>query len=116
MSRPVLDSLRRIDLVMLGAPNLEAAVAFYRDTLGMAVKFRSPGFVFLDAGGITLCLSEPLARASATLVGATELVIRVADVKAAYQALVERGVPFAQAPRPVTPTDWAANFSDPSGH
>jgi len=105
-----------IHIVMLGTTDLEASLAFYEGKLGLTVKFRSPGFAFLDGGGVTLCLSEPLARASANLVGATELVFNVASVRDAHVGLRRRGIEFLNEPRPVTPTDWAVNFLDPSGH
>jgi catechol 2,3-dioxygenase-like lactoylglutathione lyase family enzyme len=105
-----------IHIVMLGATDLEASIAFYEGKLGLMVKFRSPGFAFLDGGGVTLGLSEPLARNSANLVGATELVFNVPSVRAAHQMLKHRGIEFLNEPRPVTPTDWAVNFLDPAGH
>jgi catechol 2,3-dioxygenase-like lactoylglutathione lyase family enzyme len=105
-----------IGIVMLGVANLDRAVAFYRDRLGFGVKFQTPGFAFLDAGPVTLALSEPLGRAVATMTGAMELVLPVANVAEAHRLLLEKGVAFTQAPRAVTPTDWAANFNDPDGH
>jgi catechol 2,3-dioxygenase-like lactoylglutathione lyase family enzyme len=105
-----------LDIVMLGTTDLEASIAFYEGKLGLAVKFRTPGFAFLDGGGVTLCLSEPLARASANIIGATELVFKVPSVRDAYQAFKNRGVDFINEPRPVTPSDWAVNFLDPTGH
>ncbi len=57
---------------MLGVRDLAAAVAFYRDMLGLTVKQETPGFAFLDGGGVTLALSQPLARSAAQISGATE--------------------------------------------
>lgn len=112
--------LTHLGVVMLGVHDLARAVEFYRDRLGMAVKSEVRGFAFLDAGGVTLCLSEPLARALGTpggsLGGATELVFEVPGVREAYQALVEHGVRFTHEPRVVAGTQWAANFEDPDGH
>lgn len=108
--------LSQIGVVMLGVQDLPRAVAFYRDTLGLTVQQEIPGFAFLDGGGVTLCLSQPLARAAGQLAGATEVVFSVEDVRAAYDALRNRGVQFVQEPRNVTGTMWAANFRDPDGH
>ena len=63
-----------------------------------------------------LCLSEPLAKSSRQKIGATEVVFQVENVRAAYQALRDRGVPFFIEPRNVTGSMWAANFTDPDGH
>lgn len=108
--------LARVSVVMLGVTDLGRAVTFYRDTLGLSVKFEIPGFAFLDGGGVSLCLSQPLARASDRLAGATEVVFAVDDVTGAYEALRERGVRFTHEPRNVNGSDWAATFEDPDGH
>jgi catechol 2,3-dioxygenase-like lactoylglutathione lyase family enzyme len=101
---------------MLGVTNLAVSLAFYRDQLGLELAFESPGFAFFRGGGVTLCLSEPLAKAAAPLAGATEVVFGVSDVEQAYQALTSRNVSFTNPPRQVTPDSWAANFTDPDGH
>ncbi len=113
---PSAFKLTQIGVVMLGVRDLAGAVAFYRDKLGLVAKQETPGFAFLDGGGVTLALSQPLARSSAQISGATEIVFSVADVTAAHRALSERGVRFTHEPRNVTGTLWAANFEDSEGH
>jgi catechol 2,3-dioxygenase-like lactoylglutathione lyase family enzyme len=108
--------LTKIGFVMLGTKDLAKAVAFYRDQLGMTVQQQIPGFAFLDGGGITLALSEPLAKAREHLVGATEVVFPVSGVREACAALRARGVVFVKEPQEVSPAKWAANFTDPDGH
>lgn len=108
--------LGQIGVVMLGVKELARAVAFYRDQLGLSVKSEIPGFVFLDGGSVTLCLSEPLARSSDRIAGASEVVFSVEDVRAVYEALRGRGIRFTHEPRNVTGALWAANFEDPDGH
>ncbi len=108
--------LTEINTVMLGTTDLARSLAFYRDTLGLAVQFEMPGFVFLNAGGVTLSLSEAHAKLATPVAGGTEIVFGVADVTAAHDALRARGVEFLNAPRNVTGDQWAANFRDPDGH
>lgn len=108
--------LTQISVVMLGVTDLARSVAFYREKLGLAVRSEIPGFAFLDGGGVTLCLSQPLARASGQIAGATEVVFAVDDVKGAYEMLRQRGIRFTHEPRNVTASAWAANFEDPDGH
>ena len=50
--------LEQISTMMLGTTDLARSLVFYRDTLGLAVQFEMPGFVFLNAGGTMLALSE----------------------------------------------------------
>ena len=108
--------LKQIGVIMLGVKDAQRSAAFYRDRLGLAVKSAFEGFVFLDGGAVTLCLSEALAKASPKLAGATEVVFSVAEVRAAYEALRGQGVEFSHAPRAVSGPMWAANFRDPDGH
>lgn len=108
--------LTQIGVVMLGVTDLNRSVAFYRDKLGVSVKQEIPGFAFLDGGGVTLCLSQPLARATGPAASATEIVFSVEDVRAAYEVLRGRGVQFTHEPRNVSGPMWAANFEDPDGH
>jgi catechol 2,3-dioxygenase-like lactoylglutathione lyase family enzyme len=108
--------LKQISVVMLGVSSLDRALPFYRDTLGLTVRQKIPGFVFLDGGGVMLALSEPLAKNAAAIAGATEVVFAVDSVKAAHSALRRKGVEFVQNPRVVTGAMWAANFRDPDGH
>ena len=108
--------LSKIGVIMLGAADLARSVAFYRDKLGLSVKQEIPGFGFLDGGGVMLCLSQPLARATGRGPGATEIVFSVEDVRAAHEALRAKGVAFTQEPRVVSGPMWAATFEDPAGH
>lgn len=108
--------LNGISNVMLGVSNLPKSLEFYRDKLGLVVRFESPGFAFLDGGSVALALSVPLFESQESKVGAVELVFAVDNIQAAYETLKEAGVEFASEPRQVTPTDWAANFTDPDGH
>ena len=101
--------------VMLGASDLDRARAFYRDTLGLTVKQEIPGFVFLETGPVTLCLSAAHARL-AEHPGPSEVVLAVASVRAAYAVLQAKGVAFLREPANVSGESWAANFRDPDGH
>jgi catechol 2,3-dioxygenase-like lactoylglutathione lyase family enzyme len=109
--------LSQIGVVMLGVKDLAKSLAFYRDTLGLAVTGEVPGeFAFLNAGSVTLGLSKLMAPREGQQPGAAEIVFSVADVTAAFQALKAKGVPFSREPRQATGPMWVANFNDPDGH
>jgi len=109
--------LTQIGVIMVGVKETARSAAFYRDQLGLAVKMAFEGFTFLDAGAVTLVLSEALAQAtSGAIAGATEVVFSVPDVRAAHAALRAKGVEFTHEPRQVSGPMWAANFRDPDGH
>jgi catechol 2,3-dioxygenase-like lactoylglutathione lyase family enzyme len=108
--------LTRVSVVMLGVHDVARSLAFYRDKLGLEVQREIPGFAFLNAGAVTLCLSEPAAKIRGQIAGAGEVVFSVEDVAAAYQALRGKGVEFTHEPRSVTPATQVANFDDPDGN
>jgi len=108
--------LTRVSVVMLGVQDVRRSLGFYRDKLGLEVQREIPGFAFLNAGGVTLCLSEPAAKMRGQVAGAGEVVFSVEDVTAAYQGLRGRGVEFTHEPRSITPTSRVANFDDPDGN
>jgi catechol 2,3-dioxygenase-like lactoylglutathione lyase family enzyme len=108
--------LTQVSVVMLGVHDVARSLAFYRDKLGLKVQREIPGFAFVDAGAVTLCLSEPAAKVRGQVVGAGEIVFSVEDVTVAYQALRWKGVQFTHEPRSVTPTTRVANFDDPDGN
>ena len=108
--------LSHVSVLMLGVSNLDQSLAFYRDQLGLTVKMQLTGLALLEAGPITLGLSEALGRAIPQKPGATEIAFAVENVRAAHAALGKQGVTFIREPTQVTPTDWAAHFRDPDGH
>jgi catechol 2,3-dioxygenase-like lactoylglutathione lyase family enzyme len=108
--------LNRISIVMLGVRDVERSTAFYVEKLGLHSTGQVPGFAFLDGGGVTLSLSEPLAGVSQTLVGATEVIFAVDDVRSAHRELQAKGVRFLNEPQCVDGVNWAVDFADPDGH
>jgi catechol 2,3-dioxygenase-like lactoylglutathione lyase family enzyme len=101
---------------MLGVHDVTRSLAFYRDKLGLQVQREIPGFAFLNAGAVTLSLSEHAAKVRGQIAGAGEIAFAVEDVAAAYQALRGKGVQFTHEPRRVSPASQVANFDDPDGN
>ena len=106
--------LRQIGQIAVTVRDLERAIAFYRDTLGMSFLFRVPELAFFDCDGVRLMLSAPegpeFDHPSSTLY------FRVADLDAAHRTLGGRGVAFEDAPHLIaTMPDhelWMAFFRD----
>ena len=99
--------------------DMDRSLAFYRDGLGLPVKFSSGDFTFLQAGAVTLCLRHapaPPAELPAAEERGVEIVFDVADIHAAHEALKARGIAFRVEPRVVTGNLWATDFRDPDGH
>jgi catechol 2,3-dioxygenase-like lactoylglutathione lyase family enzyme len=105
-----------IHAVMLGVRDMAQSVEFYRDRLGLKVKMQETQIALLDAGAITLGLSPGHVRMAPHVAGATEVVFRVENVRAAHRALGQLGIVFLSEPRQATPSEWVVHFKDPDGH
>ena len=94
--------------------DLERATAFYRDALGLPLLFQAGGMSFFDCGGVRLMLTKaerPEFDHSGSI-----LYLKVPDIQAAHQKLVESGAHFESAPAMIArmPTHdlWIAAFRD----
>src|SRR5262245_47331184 len=103
-------------MLMLGVTDMDRSVRFYRDGIGLPVRFGSGEFTFLDAGGVTLVLQAHETLPPPDDGVRTEVVFPVEDIDTAYRTLRERGVVFRIEPRIVTGDKLAADFRDPDGH
>lgn len=108
--------LSKIGTIMLGIRDMDRSLAFYRDKLGLSVTFASPEIAFLDAGGVVLCLRHVQRLKEDVDEMRTELVFHVADIQAAHESLLAKGVEFRREPRIVTGNQLAADFRDPDQH
>ena len=96
--------------------NLDRAVAFYRDALGLKHLFSAPpAMAFFALGGIRLMLSRPEKSDSERFNAA--LYFKVADIQSARNELAGRGVVFEAEPRLIAKMPdhelWMAFFRDP---
>jgi predicted enzyme related to lactoylglutathione lyase len=78
-------------------------VAFYREMLGLRLRFRDDehGYASFDTGasGLALARIDPAQRAQRELVGRqTGVALAVPDLLEAHEVLSERGVEFALRP------------------
>jgi catechol 2,3-dioxygenase-like lactoylglutathione lyase family enzyme len=108
----------RISQVILRVADLGRSLSFWRDAVGFTETMSFEAFSFLDGGAIGLVLNEtPTPVRDETW---TEIVMEFDDVRAAYEELSGRGVPFEIELRPVTSDGerdlLAAHFRDPDGH
>jgi catechol 2,3-dioxygenase-like lactoylglutathione lyase family enzyme len=111
--------IESIGQILVCVSDVDRAVAFYRDVLGLEFLFRVSGqpMAFLDCGGIRLYLGvpdRPEFKAAATLY------FRVGDIDAAHRELTGRGVSFLEEPH-LTHDDgttqlWLAFFRDSEGN
>jgi catechol 2,3-dioxygenase-like lactoylglutathione lyase family enzyme len=114
--------LEKLHQVALTATNLDVAVAFYRDILGLKfiARFDPPGLAFFAlSGGARLLLSSTASQA--------HLYFLVDDAEGAVNELKKRGVSFLHPPTMIHRDEagdfgkkggeeWMAFFRDPSGN
>ena len=110
-------SLDKIGQVAVPAADLQRAVAFYRDTLGMRLLFQAPpGLAFFDCGGVRLLLDAAAGEGSHETYSSI-IYYQVDDIDSAYRVLLERGVVFEADPHLVARMPdhelWMAFFRDP---
>ena len=111
--------LHEIGQIAVPASDLERAVAFYRDVLGMRFLFQAPpGLAFFDCNGLRLLLDVPAKQHAENY--SSIIYYKVPDIQAAFQTLEQRGVAFEQAPHLVAKMPdhelWMAFFRDPDGN
>jgi methylmalonyl-CoA/ethylmalonyl-CoA epimerase len=91
-------NFNQIGQIALHADDLERAVAFYRDTLGMRFIFQvPPGLAFFDCGGIRLMIDGIKEREIPERINSL-IYYKVADLPAVYEELSTRGVTFESKP------------------
>ena len=107
--------------VYYNVQDMERAVAFYRDVLGLRVMDEDPHFTGLETGGVRIGLHWTGGTAVPTIpqdahgphTGAT-LTFRVADASLARQTLMEKGVNVLSYSE--NPWGNMVMFTDPDGN
>ena len=75
--------------------NMDQAVRFHRDRLGLELRFQSPQWSEFDTGPTTLALHLASPEHEA---GSCQLGFRVSDIAHFYAEKMEHGVEFTAAP------------------
>jgi catechol 2,3-dioxygenase-like lactoylglutathione lyase family enzyme len=106
--------LAQIGQIAINVKDVDRAVRFYRDTLGMRFLFQAGTLAFFDAGGVRLMLSP--AEKPEFDHPASVLYYRVADIEATHAALMARNVAFLDGPHLIHKAPdhdlWMAFFKD----
>lgn len=108
--------LSKIGQIAVRVHDLERAIAFYREVLGMRFLFQAPpGLAFFDCDGVRLLLDKPLDAAFDH--PSSVIYYSVPDIRAAHEILLTRGVRFIREPHLIANLGsievWMAFFRDP---
>ncbi len=114
MSSTTSIRLSKIGQIMVNVRDLDHAVEFYRDVLGMEFLFTAPNMAFFQCGDVRLMLGvadKPEFDHPASII-----YYRVDDIHAAYETLMSRGVTFEHKPNIAHRAEdhdlWLAFFRD----
>jgi catechol 2,3-dioxygenase-like lactoylglutathione lyase family enzyme len=108
-----------IGQIAITVSDVDQALAFYRDILGLPFLFRpAPNLAFLDSGGVRLMLSTP--QGAGAVGGNSILYFKVADIGTTFAALLNRGAVGEREPQATAElsdhTLWLAFLRDPDGN
>jgi catechol 2,3-dioxygenase-like lactoylglutathione lyase family enzyme len=76
--------------------DMDAALAFYRDNLGLRVRFTTPEWSEFDTGEVTLALHP---ASAANPAGSSQLGFATENLAQVYAERAVNGLAFAEAPR-----------------
>lgn len=110
--------ISQIGQIAIPIQDLDRAVAFYRDTLGLPFLFQAPpGLAFFQCGEVRLMLNRPEGTENAH---ASLLYYKVTDIHQAYATLKARQVNFVDEPHLIAKLPdhelWMVFFHDSEGN
>jgi len=110
--------LSEIGQIAMNVHELDRAIAFYRDVLGVRFLFQAPGMAFFDCAGVRLVLGTP-ETPEFDHPGSVPY-FRVDAIQTAHGRLREAGVEFLGDPHLVAKLPgaevWMAFFRDGEGN
>lgn len=108
-----------IGQIHISVDDVDRAVGWYRDVLGLEFLFQVPGqpMAFFNCGGVRLYLGRP---ESESFRSRPILYYRVGAIEAAVASIAERGGEFTDQPHVVHRDEahqlWMAGLRDPEGN
>lgn len=110
--------LAQIGQVNMPVHDLDNAIHFYRDTLGIPFLFQVPRMAFFDCAGVRLLLALPESPDDDH--PGSVLYFKVAGIHSTAEALQARGVIFVSEPHLIAEMPdhdlWMAFFKDVDGN
>jgi len=106
--------IQKIGQIGVPAKDLERALSFYKDSLGLPLLFNTDTMAFFECNGIRLLLGLPEKEEFAH--PSSVIYFQVANIYDTYEDLKAKGVTFIDEPHLVAKMDnretWMAFFKD----
>lgn len=111
--------LSTISQIAIAVSDVEQALAFYRDVLGLDFLFSAgPKLAFLNADGVRIMLSTP--QGAGTVGNNSILYFKVSDIKSVHSSVVARGAKNERDPELAARMPdhelWTGFIRDPDGN
>lgn len=108
----------KVGYVTIGVRDLDRAVEFYRDTLGLPLQYTAPEFSYaaFDAGGTRFAIAAGAEETHGAGNRNTGIGLVVSDVDATYKVLAAKGVEFTMKPEKQPWGGYMGMFADPDGN
>jgi lactoylglutathione lyase len=110
----------RVNYSIIFVSDMERSVAFYRDTLGIPLRFESPGWTEFETEGATIALHKSDKGTSqgeaqqAEQAGTCRAGFQVSNLDEFHDRMTRKNVPCAQPPTETFGV-WIAQYVDPDG-
>ena len=104
--------------IAVNVSDVQRAIGFYRDVLGLPLLFEIPNAAFVQAGSVRLYLGKPETPEHDHM--SSILYFRVGDIHAAFEALRAAGTPIVHEPRLIAKMGdhdlWMGFYRDTEGN
>ena len=112
--------LQKLDYVIVYVSDMQRSTNFYRDVLGLPLKFSSPGWTEFNTGETTIALHRTSGQPSSSQpglppAGQAQLAFIVDDLQGIYETLKAQDVHFLLPPQQQTSGITLAILNDPDG-
>ena len=110
--------IQKVGQIAVPVKNLDQAVQFYKEKLGLPHLFSSNGLAFFDCNGLRLLLSVPEKEEFAQ--SSSIIYFQVENIHGAYEELLRKEVTFIDEPHLIARMGqmetWMAFFKDSEGN
>ena len=109
--------IEKIGQIAIPVTDVERAIAFYRDVLGLTFLFQAgPNLAFFDCGGVRILLDKPEQEGEFEK-HSSVIYFSVSDIKSSFAEVAEKGAPVVDPPHLIARLAdrevWMGFFRDP---